>query len=233
MQQCRFRVTPGAESGKRFPFRACLLLGVVWLSGIDVAQADPVRLVTSGHVYQLVEDGETGFRLTGEGFDFIGEVRPRLAGSCGPCIPGSTINLSATMEPRLFPPSYAVVDGQQYDEIYFSGNLAFDAGWVEVPAVPPGGRSEWPTSRFSFVGTLAGYADISLTGPPLFVVSLGGGGTGAHGFHHYRSNGFITHDGFRYRFDSVAPVPEPASLLLFATGAACIGARSRKRKSGV
>lgn len=216
--------------GSAFLFRGvrpvCVLLTVL----SSTAFADPVRVITSGHTYQLVEDGETGFVFSGSGFQFIGEVDPRLAGSCGgPCVPGSTLDLSATMTPNVFPPSSATIDGRTYESIYFSGSFDFDAGSVSVPNVPLDGPSQFPAARFTFTGTLAGYADMSLSGTPLFAVALAGQGTGRQGFHHYPANGFITRDGFTYEFES-APVPEPGSLLLFGSGAAWTAARWRRRR---
>ena len=201
---------------------------VVWLLSGTGVFAEPVRFVTSGNVYQLVEDGETGFTFAGDGFRFNGEVSSRPAATCGPCTPGAMFDLSATMNPLRFPPGTATVDGRTYDSIFFGGTFNFDAGSVIVPNVPLGGPGVYPTVGFSFDGTLAGYADASLTGTPLFSTGLAGTGIASIGFFNYA--GSISADGFSYTFEDANPVPEPSSLLLFASGAAWIASRWRSRR---
>ena len=200
----------------------------LFLLGATGAFADPVRVISSGNVYQLVEDGETGFTFAGSGFRFNGEVSSRPASTCGPCIPGAAFDLSATMTPRLFPPGTATIDGRTYDAVFFSGTFNFDAGSVTVPEVPMGGSGVYPVAPFSFDGTLAGYADASLTGTPLFSTALAGGGMASLGFFNY--SGSMSADGFSYTFEDTAPVPEPGSLLLFGSGAAWIASRWRSRR---
>lgn len=205
-----------------------LAVASLFLLGATGAFADPVRVIGSGDVYQLVEDGETGFTFAGNGFRFNGEVSSRPASACGPCMPGAAFDLSATMTPRLFPPGTATVDGRTYDAVFFSGTFNFDAGSVAVPEVPMGGAGVFPIAPFSFDGTLAGYANASLTGTPLFSTALAGRGIASIGFFNY--SGSISADGFSYTFEDTAPVPEPGSLMLFGSGAAWIALRWRTRR---
>lgn len=224
---CSFPDFPNLLCRRFPPTAAPVSLAVVFLLSSTAAVAEPVRLITSGNVYQIVEDGETGFTFAGSGFTFNGEVSSRPASTCGPCMPGTAFDLSATMTPRLFPPGTATIDGRTYDAVFFSGTFNFEAGSVSVPEVPMGGPGVYPTAPFSFDGTLAGYADASLTGAPLFSTALAGGGMASIGFFNY---GSISADGFSYTFEDTAPVPEPGSLLLFGSGAAWIASRWRSRR---
>lgn len=232
LQKAMTRVTCNLPSFLRrgFPPKAApvMSLAVVCLLSGTAAVAEPVRMITSGNVYQLVEDGETGFTFAGSGFRLNGEVSSRPASRCAPCTPGEAFDLSATMTPRLFPPGTATINGRTYDAVFFSGTFNFNAGSVSVPDVPTGGPGVFPTAPFSFDGMLAGYADISLTGTPLFSTALAGGGMASIGFFNY--SGSLSADGFNYTFKDTAPVPEPGSLLLFGSGAAWIASRWRSRR---
>jgi hypothetical protein len=214
-----------------FPARFVAVAALTLMVMAGAASADPVRIVTSGSVFQLVEDGETGFGLLGAGFQVNGEVSSRPAQTCGPCIPGTPINLSATMTPLLFPPGSASIDGQIFESVFFDGLFNFAAGAVIVPDVPVGQDGIFPDTSFTFTGTLSGFSDISLTGPPLFALTLAGRGTASHGFFNFPSNnGSISRDGFNYEFESTAPVPEPGSILLTVSGAAWLASRFRRRQ---
>ena len=85
-------------------------------------------------------------------------------------------------------------------------------------------------TTFTFTGTLAGFADASLTGTPLFSSELSRGGLARASFSNYPAESGIRVLQLDYQFENVAPTPEPGSLLLFGSGAACLAARWHKRR---
>lgn len=224
-----------SKIGRHFPGmgRAVMsgsLLGFL-LTAAAPAMADPVRIVTSGSVYQIVEDGETGASFLGSGFaltnaevDIIGEV-------CSPCTPGRTLDLSTTIRLSAFPPGAATVDGRTYDEVFFGGTLDVDAGSVIVPDVPVGGPYPRLGTAFTFTGVLQGFADVSRTGTPLFSLLVSGNGRTSVGFFNYPTQNGITTDGWQLQFEQAAATPEPGSLLLFASGAAWFVRRRQRSVS--
>ena len=209
---------------------ACLAL-IVFAWGAPPAAADPVRIVLSGFAYQLVEDGATGIAFSGDGFGIAGAEVSRVGAQvCGPCVPGTTLDLSSTLFFNAFPPAAAFVDGYFSDAVFFGGSLDIVAGSVIVPNVPIGGPYPRPEAPFRFTGALLGFNDVTRTGAPLFTLQLTGGGTTSLGFFNYPTSPGIHTDGFYYSFDHPEPTPEPGSLWLFGTGAAWMARRWRRRQ---
>jgi PEP-CTERM motif len=209
---------------------ACLAL-IVFGWSASPAGADPVRIVLSGFAYQLVDDGETGIAFSGDGFGISGAEVSRVGVQvCGPCVPGTTLDLSSTLFFNAFPPGAAFVDGNFSDTVFFGGSLDIVAGSVIVPNVPIGGPYPRPEAPFRFTGTLLGFNDVTRTGAPLFTLQLAGGGTTSLGFFNYPTSPGIFTDGFSYAFDHPEPTPEPGSLLLFGTGAALVARRWCRRQ---
>ena len=100
-------------------------------------------------------------------------------------------------------------------------------------SLPGGDEVERRFTNFTFTGTLAGFANLGLTGTPLFSTQLIGGG-GPFGVSVEFEN-LSAATGTRvfeviYNFDNAAATPEPGSLLLFGSGAAWVAARWRKRR---
>lgn len=204
---------------------AVSLLGV-WLMAAPPAAADPVRIVTSGSIYQLVEDGETGASFFGSDFALTGaEVSIIAEAFCIPCTPGRTLDLDSRIWLNAFPPGSATVDGHIYDEVFYGGMLDISAGSVVVPDVPVGGPHRQMGTSFTFTGTLQGFADVTRTGTPLFSLIVTGGGRTSLGFFNYPTQNGITTDGWQFEFEQAAATPEPGSLLLFASGAAWFARR--------
>jgi hypothetical protein len=222
--------------GRNFPGIVRVLTGAslfgFLLTAAAPAFADPVRIVTSGNIYQLVEDGETGAAFFGSGFALTSaEVDIIPAELCSPCTPGRTLDLSTTIRLSAFPPGSAIVDGTTYDEVFFGGRLDINAGSVIVPDVAVGGPYSRLGTAFTFIGTLQGFADVTRTGTPLFSLLVMGGGQTSLGFFNYPTQNGITTDGWQLEFDQAAATPEPGSLLLFASGAAWLGRRWKVQRS--
>lgn len=210
---------------------ACLGLVIALCS--SVVLAEPVRVVRTGDVY--TGNYDTGFNLSGTDFSFMVSEWLDPIVNCGPCTPGAALDLSTTLVVRGWDAGRATLDGRTYEAVYFNGSFNFDAGSVRVPDMPPGqsGPDSEGLSRlfttFTFTGTLAGFADPSLTGTPLFSTSLTGGGPVVAAFSNYPPESGIRVLQLDYHFSNPAPVPESGSLLLFGSGAAWLAARWRKR----
>ena len=201
----------------------------------SAASADPIRVITSGDVFTGNDD--TGFGLNGPGFSFMASRLLEPIANCGPCAPGSVFSPSAALAIQGWTATSATIDGHSYGQVFLSGMFNFAAGSVIVPNMPPGqsGPDAEGLSReftnFTFTGTLAGFADASLSGTPLFSTDLAGRGLSVIAFSNYPPESGIRVLQLDYHFDAAAPTPEPASLLLLGTGAAWIATRARRRIS--
>jgi hypothetical protein len=216
-------------SGKLLLRRVAAICAVSLLTAVSPpkAFADPVRVVTSGNAFQLFDDGETGALLVGQGFSIAaGDLEFNPALPCDPCLPGTKLSIAATAQIQAVPAGLADVDGKAFDAVFLSGTLRFNAASLVVPNVPLDGPPALVSEPFSFTGNVAGFADQSRTGVPLFALSLTGRGTAnVELFNFTRSGIFLESLGFE--FAPAAATPEPSMFLLLSLGAGLVALRRR------
>jgi hypothetical protein len=197
------------------------------------AEAEPIR-ITSGHVAAEVVIGSARMVVNGDGFAldaFVEAYSSVLSLACTPCAPGTTVSLGGSFEgPRAA--GTAFVDGVAYSEIFLDGMT----GTFSSPSFEISGTQNVTIVRpFTFSGTLSGYVlnpFVHGFTEPAFTKTLSGRGTAKATFlfNDTETPLFFAED-LRYDFaGDAAPVPEPATLLLFGTGAT-IAALLRRRRS--
>jgi hypothetical protein len=204
-----------------------LLAALAWPSP---AAADPIR-ITSGFVDAGAVDPRAQFALEGEGFSLAGFAEAfssTLSLQCVPCAPGTTLDLGGAFHGPDAAGS-GVVDGVTYSEIFLDGMT----GTFSSPSFQIFGDQALTIVRnFTFTGTITGYLlDPSVHGftEPAFTKMLTGQGTvrGEFLFNADETPLFFATN-LQYEFTDAAQVPESATLLLFATGAAMAALRRRR-----
>ena len=212
-------------------FVACL--GLFLLGVPPPASAEPIRL-TGGTILVTgqVEPGTVsiagtrGFSLTGGVDPGEGRVDPFTV--CNPCLPGtSTLSVGAFLGGTAFPNAVATLDGNTYtvgtgiDDPEFVTLELF--GTVSLPALSD--SRTMITAPFTATGAFFAPA---LNAP----VPIRGRGIATLRLKPFPSNGspetWEIDRLVRYEFSD--PVPEPATVMLVASGlAAIVGARKRQR----
>jgi hypothetical protein len=208
------------------------LVGAVMVALPGAAQADPIRL-TSGYVAAEVSTPSARMVVNGDGFAldaFVEAYQSVLSLSCTPCATGTTVSLAGSFAGSRAAGS-AVVDGVSYSEIFLDGMT----GTFSSPSFQISGTQNVTISRpFTFSGTVSGY----LLNPfihgltePAFTKTLSGHGTASATFLFNGSDTPVFFaENLRYDFSGeTAPVPEPATLLLFGAGATFAALRRRRR----
>jgi hypothetical protein len=217
-------------NGKLFLTRLAAICAVSLVTAVSVpkAFADPVRVVTSGEVFQLFDDGETGALLVGQGFRIAaGDLKFTPALPCETCLPGTKLSIAATAQIQAIPAGLADVDGEAFDNVFLSGTLRFNAASLVVPDIPLDGPPALLSEPFSFTGNVAGFCDESRTGVPLFALQLMGRGTATVELFNFTRSGILL-ESLGFNFAAAAATPEPASMLLLLSGCAGLFARRRR-----
>jgi hypothetical protein len=213
--------------------RCALAVGVV-LTFSPAAQADPVNIITSGF-YSLGFGRDLDFRFFGTDFHFVGlasgDVQPLF--ECHPCASGTSLDLTTNLDGILdlgFPP-LAFLDGRTFppNTPFFNGSMAFHAGRVTAPDLPPPFDVTMRSVPFVASGFLTAFDNIERTGIPFFSGAFSGQGTATVTFFNEEGFGLIAQF-VRYEFHEAAPTPEPATLFLIGTGLSAASAARRRRR---
>jgi len=220
------------------PLGVLLLLPLTLLTP-RVAAADPIN-ITSGSLVMnpfngpLTLVGDRGFTFESAvnvsgGFFLPWEQCDNLH-SPEPCLPGSTLGLTATwLGNDVTGP--ATLDGVTYSAVgSLSSPSSMTVQFLRTAVLPPLASSATVTAPFTFEGSFFHPVDGTTVNDPLM-----GSGFATLFFSPAGNIPGAWHlDSARYDFGNPSPTPEPASLLLMGTGMLALAAfvRMRARKSG-
>jgi hypothetical protein len=197
--------------------------------------ADPL-VVTSGTA-SISQTARISYNLFGQNFFFIGangdEGNATIAG-CHPCGSNIPVPLGGFFVGTSLGSGSAMLNGVTYNPINFIGTFNIGGG----PVFLSGTQDITVTVPFGFSGDIVGCLDESLfcSNQPFPMQHLVGQGfvTAVFSYSGTLANGITFYDfrSINYTFTS-APVPEPMTLTLLATGLIGVGAklRSRRRRS--
>jgi PEP-CTERM motif len=173
------------------------------------AVADQIRV---GGVLADSSSSVIDFSISGAGFDLTGTALGGNLQQCGTCAPGTPFTLSGLYD----------LEGPVWfngEVTTATGRFAFDSSSIFIPAIAENERASLQRA-FTFVGTVV------LAGSSM-QHQLFGSGVATARFYHVAGEG-ITPVSITYNL--AAPVPEPASMLLFGSGLAAAALMRRRRR---
>lgn len=197
---------------------------------VGTAAADPI--VVTGGSLTLTGPSELGsVSISGtRGFSLEGPANPSEGGTGAmlhcPCEPGMQLSLDGGFSQLMFDGSRLTVDGQ---DVVIEGGFSSEVllfmrtgGSIVMPSFDSGSPID-VTTPFSMEGVLA----LSPLAPPTPLVG--------NGLIHVllERSPFVPAweiDAIRWDFQESAPVPEPSSLVLLASGGAALVFRHRLRR---
>jgi hypothetical protein len=203
------------------------VLCAIGLIPAGMTQADPIS-VTSGFVVTGATESHALFSLTGLGDTHIQGAFPGLSLACQSCVAGGLASPRGRFlydnvpfeggDP--FATGSATIRGVMYPFLFFSGDLNFSGPSFRLPEiVGPDDRDIVFAQPFRFSATVSGFDRLEghTELQPLFSTTWTGGGTAQVRFvgNFLQGQSHYSYVGTNYEFE---PVPEPATLLLCATG---------------
>ena len=193
-------------------------------------QADPIA-ITGGAVEVDVTIADARIRLVGD--DFLVRTATdafvTAIGGADPFPTGAAVTLGGDwLDTGFRTLGEATVSGVHYPQVYFGFPTS---GTFTTPLVTLAGGEGLQTFTvpFTFNGVVTGFASpVEPTGEqPSFTTTVVGSGTARAAFRGFRLGGSILYDPIQlegtdhhleYVFSRSAPVPEPGTLVLIATG---------------
>ena len=192
------------------------------------AAADPVRIVAGSLSFDTGDppafslSTSSGHLFEAEGFRIGWPATCFSQCAPGVAIPISLDNITQVDDGSMFFQSDGV-------ELFPVMQLVISAPSVTLgsdPGTPDGFGSVDFERPFTFAGRLTAYSSADHIGTPVFDLTLIGSGTAELSM--FLENGRYSFSSLDYTFQAdPAPVPEPATLLLFGTGAALLWRRRK------
>lgn len=209
--------------------KGCIVGVAIALLTASAAAAEPIQ-ITSGFANFYWDSSLTGFQLVGRDTELASEFR-------GVPLPtvfhgGELVNISngAPASNQGFVPLSQRVEGTLYPAVWLSGGISLMVDPFVAPHTSQNGFMTF-SQPFTMTGQINGFANRDLTGP-LFSVAVTGGGTTSVTYRTFENDTYLLPNfgGQSFVFSAQpAETPEPATLLLMATGVAGVIARKLRR----
>ena len=208
---------------------AALVAAVLLVVGAASARAEPVVL-TGGSAFLSWDSSFSSAVFTAPQYNL-----PITYTGGGTMLfqSGTTSNLGGSLFPSflnnpLIGASQVTVNGTTMTAFVVAG-ITFTTPSFVVPSIPVGTTTTL-TLPFLLAGRIQGYESASTSSRLLFDLDVTGAGTASSIVSSTPGNPDILRTGgVLYEIESAAATPEPASMLLFGTGAGLIAMRVRRR----